>query len=96
MVVVAGGRSSNGVDANLRVLKERIEVAKMKEKLERCCRYENGWNYAEAYNYSKVKRKGEISEWFELLGLVGATIGSTCFTGTLFLCLLSIFVHLHS
>ncbi|PPD82571.1 hypothetical protein GOBAR_DD20491 [Gossypium barbadense] len=36
----------NGVDANLRVLKERIEVVKMKEKLGRCCRYEYGWNYA--------------------------------------------------
>ncbi|TYG60701.1 hypothetical protein ES288_D07G088200v1 [Gossypium darwinii] len=68
----------------------------MKEKLGRCCRYEYGWNYAKGYNYNKVKRNGEISELFELLGLVGATIGSTCFTGTLFLCLFSIFVHLQS
>ncbi|KAK5818010.1 hypothetical protein PVK06_022940 [Gossypium arboreum] len=62
-----GGRSSNGVDANLRVLKERIDVVKMKEKLERCCRYEYGWNYAKGFNYNKVKRNGEISELFELL-----------------------------
>ncbi|XWS30774.1 hypothetical protein CRYUN_Cryun23aG0018500 [Craigia yunnanensis] len=87
-----GGRSSNHVDANLSVLRERIELVKIKEKLDRCCRCECGWNYAAGYNY-KVKRNGEISEFFELVSLVGATLGFTCLTGTVFLCLVSIFVH---
>ncbi|XWS75529.1 hypothetical protein CRYUN_Cryun01aG0097500 [Craigia yunnanensis] len=87
-----GGRSSNRVDANLGVLRERIEQVKIKDKLERCCRCEYGWNYAAGYN-CKVKRNGEISEFFELLSLVGTTLGFTCLTGTVFLCLVSIFVH---
>ncbi|KAK8546594.1 hypothetical protein V6N13_067802 [Hibiscus sabdariffa] len=91
------GRSSNGVDANLTVLRERIEQVKMKEKLERCCRKEHGWNYGEGYNYNKVKgdNKKTAEELFELVSLVGATVGFTCLTGTLFLCLVSIFVHFH-
>ncbi|KAL4341128.1 hypothetical protein GQ457_08G014760 [Hibiscus cannabinus] len=91
------GRSSNGVDANLMVLRERIEQVKMKEKLERCCRKQNGWNYGEGYNYNKVKgdNKKTAQELFELVSLVGATVGFTCLTGTLFLCLVSIFVHFH-
>ncbi|XVF71523.1 hypothetical protein PTKIN_Ptkin12aG0044700 [Pterospermum kingtungense] len=89
-----GGKSSNHVDANLSILRERIEQVKMKEKLERCCRCEYGWNYAPGYNY-KVKRDREISEFFELVSLVGATLGFTCLTGTVFLCLVSIFVHLN-
>ncbi|PON77459.1 hypothetical protein PanWU01x14_026200 [Parasponia andersonii] len=40
-------RSSNHiVDANLSVLRERMEEIKAKEKLKRCCRREYGWNYA--------------------------------------------------
>ncbi|MBA0605456.1 hypothetical protein Godav_018029 [Gossypium davidsonii] len=91
-----GGGSSNWVDANLSVLRERIEQAKMKEKLERCCRsYDKwGWNYGDGYNY-KVKRDGQLSELFELLSLVGATLGFTCLTGILFLCFFSFFLHLN-
>ncbi|KAK6266608.1 hypothetical protein QUC31_017445 [Theobroma cacao] len=89
-----GGRSSNRVDANLSVLRERIEQVKIKEKLERCCRCEYGWNYAAGYNY-KAKRDGEISEFFELVRLVGINLGFTCLTGTVFLCLVSLFVHLN-
>ncbi|XP_038990926.1 uncharacterized protein LOC120113936 [Hibiscus syriacus] len=90
-----GGRSSNGVDANLRVLRKRIEQVKMKEELERCCRCKYGWNYGVGYNYNKLKRDKERSELFEILGLVGATIAFTFLTGTLFLCLVSLFVHFH-
>ncbi|MBA0549044.1 hypothetical protein Golax_016891 [Gossypium laxum] len=91
-----GGGSSNRVDANLSVLRERIEQVKMKEKLERCCRsYDKwGWNYGAGYNY-KVKRDGQLSELFELLSLVGATLGFTCLTGILFLCFFSFFLHLN-
>ncbi|XP_021296826.1 uncharacterized protein LOC110426074 [Herrania umbratica] len=89
-----GGRSSDRVDENLSVLRERIEQVKIKEKLERCCRCEYGWNYAAGYNY-KAKRDGGISEFFELVRLVGITLGFTCLTGTVFLCLVSLFVHLN-
>ncbi|XP_039043706.1 uncharacterized protein LOC120182960 [Hibiscus syriacus] len=89
------GRSSNGVDANLRVLRERIEQVKMKEKLERCCRWEYGWNHGDGYSYNKVKRDKDKQELFELVSLVGTTVGFTCLTETLFLFLVSIFVHLH-
>ncbi|KAA3459109.1 hypothetical protein EPI10_013632 [Gossypium australe] len=91
-----GGGLSNREDANLSVLRERIEQVKMKEKLERCCRsYDKwGWNHGAGYNY-KVKRDGQLSELFELLSLVGATLGFTCLTGILFLCFFSFFLHLN-
>ncbi|KAG8489297.1 hypothetical protein CXB51_017361 [Gossypium anomalum] len=72
------------------------EQVKMKEKLERCCRSSDkwGWNYGAGYNY-KVKRDGQLSELFELLSLVAATLGFTCLTGILFLCFFSFFIHLN-
>lgn len=88
------GRSSNNVDANLGALRERIEQIKMKEKLERCRRYKYGWNYAAGYSY-KLKRDLAISQFFELVGLVAATLGFTFFSGTLFLCLVFLLVHLN-
>ncbi|RVW83509.1 hypothetical protein CK203_064935 [Vitis vinifera] len=59
------GRSSNMVDANLRVLKERIDVVRMKERLERCCRHEYGWNYASG-NDCKLQKDTEFSHLFDL------------------------------
>ncbi|XP_039021750.1 uncharacterized protein LOC120153960 isoform X2 [Hibiscus syriacus] len=86
------GRSSNGVDANLRVLRERIEQVKMKEELQKRCRCE----YGVGCNCNKLlKRDKQRLELFELLGLVGATIAFTCLTGSLLLCLVSLFVHFH-
>ncbi|KAL5811713.1 hypothetical protein ACOSQ3_026663 [Xanthoceras sorbifolium] len=98
------GRLNGMVDANLSVLRERIEEVKLKEGLERCCSSrceKNGWNYAsgydEYYNYKKKHTKKDQfgREFLQLVGLVGGTIGFTCLSGTLFLCLLSIFVHLN-
>ncbi|OMO49703.1 hypothetical protein COLO4_38443 [Corchorus olitorius] len=61
------GRSSNSVDANLGVLRERIEQVKIKERVER---YNNGWNYrSPGYNY-KLKRELELSQFFELIELI--------------------------
>ncbi|XVE72150.1 hypothetical protein DITRI_Ditri11bG0015900 [Diplodiscus trichospermus] len=88
------GRSSNNVDANLGVLRERIVLIKMKEKLERCCGCKNGWNYAPGYNY-KLKRMLEISQLFQLVSLVAATLGFTFFSGAFLLCLVSLLVHLN-
>ncbi|KAA8530622.1 hypothetical protein F0562_005444 [Nyssa sinensis] len=88
------GRSRNNVDANLSVLRERIEEVRMKERLERCCRSVNGWNNPAGYNY-KCKRGMELSQFSELLGLVGGTIGLTILSGTFSLCLISLLVHLN-
>ncbi|KAJ4706998.1 TGF-beta-activated kinase 1 and MAP3K7-binding protein like [Melia azedarach] len=90
------GRLSNNniVDANMKILKERIEKVQIKERLEKCCRScEYGWNYASGYDY-KFKRDKELGQLFQLLGLVGGTITFTCLSGTLFLCLLSLLPHL--
>ncbi|KAM7516346.1 hypothetical protein LguiA_005929 [Lonicera macranthoides] len=89
------GKSSNIVDANLRVLRERMEEIKMKERLERCCsREQYGWNYSSSYDY-KHKREANLSECFELISLVGGTIGLTILSGTFLLCLISLIVHLN-
>lgn len=88
------GRWNNIVDANLSVLRERIEGVKIKERLERCCKRERGWNYAPGYNY-KLKKKMKLAQLVDLVGLVCGTIGWTCLSGTIFLCLFSLVVHLN-
>lgn len=75
----------------MRVLRERIEEAKVKERLKRCWIYEYGWNYSRDYDY-KLKREKELSEFIQLAGIVGGTFGFTLFFGTVFLCLVSFFV----
>ncbi|KAJ9173026.1 hypothetical protein P3X46_016202 [Hevea brasiliensis] len=81
-------------EANLRVLRERIQEIKMKERLERCCRCEFGWNYSPGYNY-KLKKQGGLSQVFDLVGLVCRTIGFSCVTGTLILVIVSLIIHLN-
>ncbi|KAF5737842.1 hypothetical protein HS088_TW13G00733 [Tripterygium wilfordii] len=90
------GRSGNNmVDANMSVLRQKIEEVKMKERLERCCGREIGWNN---HNYNISKREDEEEEglWqelVELVGIVGGTIGITIVTGTAFLFLFSFLLH---
>ncbi|XP_050160561.1 uncharacterized protein LOC126634116 [Malus sylvestris] len=90
------GRSRNIVDSNLSVLREKMAVVKMRERLEKyCCKHQqNGWNYSPGYNY-KLRRAREVSTFFELIRLVGVTLGFTCFTATFFLVLVSILVRLN-
>ncbi|CAK8542674.1 unnamed protein product [Lathyrus sativus] len=90
------GRSTDMVDGNLNVLKERIETVKVKERLERCCKSQHGWNYVPVSisDHQKDKRDRELRSLIELIGLVCGTIGFTSFLGTLFLCLVSLIVHL--
>ncbi|CAJ2651431.1 uncharacterized protein LOC123888497 [Trifolium pratense] len=90
------GRFTNMVDANLNVLKERIEMVKVKERFERCCKCQQGWNYVPLSinnDYQKNKRNRELKSFIELIGLVCGTIGATSFAGTLFICLVSLLVH---
>jgi hypothetical protein len=55
---VHAGRSSNIVDANFSVLREKIQVVKMKERLQGCCcKRESGWNYVFGYNYMHKKEE---------------------------------------
>ncbi|KAJ7975792.1 TGF-beta-activated kinase 1 and MAP3K7-binding protein like [Quillaja saponaria] len=73
------GRQTNMVDANLSVLKERMEVVKVKEKLERCCKFEYGWNYGAVYddhNYYKLKVKKREMLLSNLVELAGPTYGT--------------------
>ncbi|KAI6670572.1 hypothetical protein NL676_005457 [Syzygium grande] len=88
--------SSNLVDANLSVLRKRIDEAETKERLERCCRSELGWNYATSrcYSMSKQRKDAERPEFFELLLLVCGNIALTNIACAFFLCLASIFIHL--
>lgn len=89
------GRSRSIVDANLRVLKERIEEVRIKERLERCCSTSEkyGWNYApHCYNY-KHKREASLSNYIQLLGWVGGTSGLVILSGTAILSLVSLIVH---
>ncbi|KAL1323136.1 hypothetical protein HN51_068182 [Arachis hypogaea] len=94
------GSSTNIVDANLKVLKERIEMVKVKEKLERCSKCQQGWNYYPVsddnyYHCQKIKGNNnkELHNLIELTCLVCGTIGSTCFGGTLLLCFVSLLLH---
>ncbi|WVZ05156.1 hypothetical protein V8G54_018502 [Vigna mungo] len=80
------------VDGDLNVLKKRIEMVRVKERLERCCRSQHGWNYVSLYN-DKVRGKKELNV-IEFGGLVCGSLGLTFFAGTLFICLLSLLVHL--
>ncbi|KAI8534519.1 hypothetical protein RHMOL_Rhmol10G0096300 [Rhododendron molle] len=47
------------------ILRERIEEVRIKERLERCCRKENGWNYAAGYDYKH--KRSDSSQFFEIL-----------------------------
>ena len=108
VLVITGSRSSKSiVDENLNVLKGRVEEIKVKEKLERCCKSDiYGWNHVAITNYetkygSIIKRSESRSnqhplmELLELAAIIGGTLGLTFFSGTFFLCLVSLFVHLN-
>ncbi|XP_012089931.1 uncharacterized protein LOC105648221 [Jatropha curcas] len=90
------GSSSDLVEANLSVLKERIMEVKMKERLERCCKCEYGWNYSSGYNYNyKLKKQVGLSQIFDVVSLVFGTIGFTCISCSFSLLLVSIVIHLN-
>ncbi|XP_058091604.1 uncharacterized protein LOC131237706 [Magnolia sinica] len=87
------GKSMNIVDANMSVLRERIYIATMHERLQQYSRRGNGWNYPSNYN-SNLKRNLILSQSLEIARLVVGTLGFTFLTGTLFLCLVSLVLHL--
>ncbi|XP_024189617.1 uncharacterized protein LOC112193638 [Rosa chinensis] len=101
------GRSSsssrNMVDSNMRVLREKIELVKMRERLEKLCHKHNrqdqyGWNYATGYKYddqlrSARARAREVSSFFRLIRLASLTFGFTCFSATFGLFLVSLVIN---
>ncbi|KAE9595185.1 hypothetical protein Lal_00009295 [Lupinus albus] len=92
------GRFINIVDANLNVLKERVDMVKVKvkEKLERCGKCQHGWNYnyVPISNHYKIKIIKEFCGLIELTCLVCGTLGFTCLGGTLLVYLVSFLVYL--
>ncbi|KAG6579027.1 hypothetical protein SDJN02_21659, partial [Cucurbita argyrosperma subsp. argyrosperma] len=91
------GRLGKMVDANMGVLRERMEEVKMRERVERCLSYrqhEYGWNYAPSYDY-KLKKDKQLAEFVQLLFLISGSLGFTFLSGTFSLCLLSFLLHFH-
>ncbi|XP_071912759.1 uncharacterized protein [Coffea arabica] len=101
------GRSKKHIDdANLRLLRDRMEVVRIKESLERCfdvgddTHYQHaGWNggYAPALadRYKHRNKMTQSDDVLELLVIVCRTFGITVLSGTLCLCLVSVLVHLN-
>ncbi|CAI9110618.1 OLC1v1010675C1 [Oldenlandia corymbosa var. corymbosa] len=104
-----GRRSGKQIDeANLRLLREKMEVIKVKESLERVIEdYEHrqllneaGWsyinvndNYEPFHDREKKYWKLQLSEFMEVLMMGFGTFGFTVASGTLCLCLASVLVH---
>ncbi|XP_058088109.1 uncharacterized protein LOC131235037 [Magnolia sinica] len=87
------GNSANIVDANINTLKERIEQVKMHERLQRYCKGSEGWNYQSGYDY-KLKRDANVYESLNIARTVVGTLGFTFLSGTFFLYLVSLLLHL--
>ncbi|KAJ4821890.1 hypothetical protein Tsubulata_048539 [Turnera subulata] len=95
------GASASIVDANLGILRRRIEEARMKERLDTWCRlknYNNGWNYqysGDDIDHDRQKRDAELvmSGCLELMGSIGGAFGFVFLSGSLFIFLVSVLVH---
>ncbi|KAI3777246.1 hypothetical protein L1987_47044 [Smallanthus sonchifolius] len=84
------GRSSNLVDSNMKLFKDRIEVMRTKERLEqnhRPC----GWVYMSKYINQRPKKQ---PEYLQTITLICGTYGASIIIGIGILCILSIIVHL--
>ncbi|KAI4357702.1 hypothetical protein L6164_001636 [Bauhinia variegata] len=82
-------KPANIVDANLSVLRERIQQVRKKEKLRNTC----GWNYQHCYD-QKHRRDAVLSESIGIMGSACGAVGLVFFTGSLFICLVSLLIHL--
>lgn len=69
-------------------------MLRVKERLERCCKSQHGWNYVPVSDHRIIKGNKEEFSLIEFTGLVCGTLGLTCFGGTLFIYLVSLVVHL--
>ncbi|KAL2324186.1 hypothetical protein Fmac_023244 [Flemingia macrophylla] len=85
------GKPANIVDANLSVLRERIQQVRKKEMVIET----QGWNYKHSYD-GKYKRDSVISESAEIIGLACGAFGLVFLIGSLSICLLSLFVYMRT
>lgn len=81
-------KRANIVDANLRILRERIEQVRKKESLIK--RVE--WNYKHGYEH-KYKKNCMITESAEVIGLACGAIGLVFLLGSLIIFLLSLLIY---
>lgn len=92
-LLCAGNSGNNIVDANLSVLRGRIEELRKKERLESsCCKLTSGWNYRSAGGYQK--RRAILAESIELLGSMSSAIGLVFLSGSLSIFLVYFLAHL--
>lgn len=83
------GKPANIVDANMSVLRGRIQQVRKREKLVHTC----GWNYKQNYD-PKYKRDSMVSESAEIMGLACGAIGFVLLIGSLSICLVSLLVYI--
>lgn len=107
LMIPLTGKSEDMVEANLSVLRRRIEEVKKKKESsssslnEQCCscRHKNGWNYQRVYYDHHHRHKHKkitdriISESIQILGSVSGAVGFVFLTGSLFIFLFSFLVH---
>ncbi|XP_054791101.1 uncharacterized protein LOC129321742 [Prosopis cineraria] len=87
------GESGNIVDANMRVLRERMRHVKKKEM----AMSTRGWNYKQSYDdhHNMHKREAVISEIAETMGLACGAIGLVFLSGSLCIFLVSFLISHH-
>ncbi|MED6194178.1 hypothetical protein PIB30_026042 [Stylosanthes scabra] len=95
------GKPANIVDANLSVLRGRIQEMRKRERDSNMHRY-GGWNYSKQSNdddddvVTKYKRESSkmVTECAEMLGMACGAIGLVFFIGSIGICLVSLLVYI--
>lgn len=88
--------ADNIVDANMSVLRERMEQVRKRERVISTRNSDHGWNYKQYENMCKRKRSDAmVSEFAEVMGLACGAIGLVFFSGSFCICLLSLLFHMY-
>ncbi|KAL3813288.1 hypothetical protein ACJIZ3_014556 [Penstemon smallii] len=92
------GRSRNDnniVDAKLRILRERIEEVRNKERLERCCVAKSGWNFEPLYDLKRKRDEEMVLQFYQIVGNIFGTFGLTILTCTFCLFIFSLLININ-
>lgn len=81
------------MDANLNILRQRIEELKRKETLTICCTLRKEWCYRSVY-VPKPRLETMLSESVELMALATGSFGFVFLSGSLCICIVSLLAHL--
>lgn len=91
------------VDANLDVLRQRIDEVRQRDRLKDHPRgHQNGWNYhPHVHGYdtqimNRKKKKAMLVEAMELVILASSSLGLVLLCGSLCMCLVSFLVRLNN